>query len=53
MWNKNFVYVLNHLKIFKAVRKTNPRTPHRNKIKAVLATAANFKGTTLVRSQRQ
>ena len=33
MWNKNFVYVLNHLKIFKAVRKTDPRTPHRNKIK--------------------
>ena len=44
MWNKKFVYVLNYLKIFKAVPKNNPRThsPKQNK-KAVLTTAAYFK----------
>ena len=26
MWNKKFVYVLNYLKVFKAVHKNNPRT---------------------------
>ena len=42
MRNK-FVYVLNHLKSFKAVPKINPRahSPQQNK-KAVLTTAAYF-----------
>ena len=44
MWNKKFVYVLDYLKIFKAVPKNNPRThsPQQNK-NAVLTTAAYFK----------
>ena len=46
--------VLNHLKIFKAVYKNNPRmhSPQQPK-KAMLTTAAHFKVPTLVRSQRQ
>ena len=54
MSNKKFVYVLNYLKISKAVQKSNPRThsPPQNK-KAVSMTAAYFKFPTQVRSQRQ
>ena len=35
MWNKKFAYVLNYLKIFKAVHKNYPRThsPQQNKIR--------------------
>ena len=53
MWNKKFVYVLNYLKIFKAVPKNNPRThsPLQNK-KAVLTTDACFKFCTPTRFQR-
>ena len=44
MRKKEFVYVLNYLKSFKAVRKNNPRTHslQQNK-KAVLMAAAYFK----------
>ena len=43
MWNEKFVWVLNYLKIFKAVHKSNARThlPQQNK-KAVLTTVAYF-----------
>ena len=54
MWKKKVAYVLNYLKTFKAVHKNNPRThsPQQNK-KAELTTAAYFKVSTPVRSQRQ
>ena len=47
MWNKNFVYILNYLKILKAVLKNNLRTHSlkQNK-KAVLTTAAYFEVST-------
>ena len=54
MWNKKFVYVLNYIKTFKVVQKSNPQ-PHslqRNK-KAILATAAYFKVSIPIRSQWQ
>ena len=43
MWNKKFAYVLNYLKIVKAMSRNNPRThsPQKNK-KTVLTTAAQF-----------
>ena len=54
MWNKKFVYIVNYLKIFKTVHKNNPQmhSAQQNK-KAVLTTAAYFKLSTPVRSQRQ
>ena len=46
MWNKKFAYVLNYLKIFKAVHKNYPQThsPQQNKI--LVTTAAYFKVST-------
>ena len=54
MWNKNFVYVLNYLNIFKALYKNIPLTHslQQNK-KALLTAAAYFEVSTPVRSQRQ
>ena len=54
MLNKKFVYVLNHLKINNAANKNNSRmhAPQQKK-KVVLTTAAYFKVSTHVRSQRQ
>ena len=59
MLSQNFVYVLNYFTIhyftiYKAAHKNNPRahSPQQNK-KAVLTTAAFFKVSAPVRSQRQ
>ena len=44
MLNKKFIYVLNYLKIFKAVLKDNPRTHSlQQNNKAVLTRAAFFR----------
>ena len=54
MLHKKFVYILNYSKINKAAHKNKPRkhSPQQNN-EAVLATAAYFKVSTPVRSQRQ
>ena len=54
MLNKKFVFVSDYFIIQKAAHKNNPRThsPQQNK-KAILKTAAYFKISTPVRSQRQ
>ena len=54
MWKENFVYILDYLKTFKAVRKNNSWThsPQQNK-KTVLMTTAYLKVSTSVRSQGQ
>ena len=54
MWKENFVYILDYLKTFKAVRKNNSWThsPQQNK-KTVLMTTAYLKVSTPVRSQGQ
>ena len=54
MWKKKFVYVLNYLKTFKAVRKNNPRTHSPQHIKkAMLMTATYFKVSTTLMSHGQ
>ena len=54
MWNKKFAYVLNYLKVFKAVPKNNLRThsPQQNK-KAVLTIAAYFKVPLVLRDNNR
>ena len=54
MWNKKLFYVLNYLKVFKAVPKSNAQTrsPQQNK-KGLLTIAPYVKVSIPVRSQRQ
>ena len=42
MWNKNFLYVLNYLKILRCCSKTIHRRTHRNKIKKACWAAAGY-----------
>ena len=54
MLHKKFVYILNYFTTHKAALKRNPRTQSKQQNKkAVLATAAYFKVSTPVMSQKQ
>ena len=42
MWNKKFVYILNYLKVFKAMYKNNPRRHPLQQNKNVLLTTTAY-----------